>query len=63
VYFKLTKCGIDYYESIFGTEYPFGKLDQIFVPEYNMGAMENVGSIVLSDTYIQREELFTDFKK
>ena len=34
--------------------YPFGKYDQLFVPEYNMGAMENAGCVTFRDEYIFR---------
>jgi aminopeptidase N len=39
-WFRVSKHGIRYYEDMFSRAYPFGKLDQIFVPDYNMGAME-----------------------
>ena len=39
--------GSEFYEQAFGVPYPFGKYDQIFVPEYNWGAMENVGAVHL----------------
>jgi aminopeptidase N len=48
-YFQVTKSGIDYYEKLFSTKYPFAKLDQCFIPDYNMGAMENVGCVIYRD--------------
>jgi aminopeptidase N len=48
-WFKVTRRGILYYEKFFDTPYPFDKLDQIFCPDYNMGAMENVGCILYRD--------------
>ena len=62
-YFNVTKCGIDFYEKLFSTPYPFDKLDQVFVPDYNMGAMENVGCVIYRDDYVQREEIFSSYKK
>ena len=62
-YFQVTKCGIDFFETLFSTPYPFVKLDQAFVPDYAMGAMENVGMIVYRDDYIERDELFSANKK
>ena len=41
--FEVTKQGFEYFEDKFDMAYPFGKYDQLFVPEYNMGAMENAG--------------------
>ena len=43
--FELTKWGLDYFEEFFGHPYPFTKYDQIFVPEFNAGAMENIGNV------------------
>ena len=44
---KLTKQGFEFFEDAFDYPYPFGKYDQLFVPEYNMGAMENAGCVTL----------------
>lgn len=55
--------GIEFYEEFFNTPYPFGKLDHAFIPDYNMGAMENVGCVTYSDTYIERDEVFPEVKK
>ena len=49
-----TRAGLDYYEAQFGMEYPFGDYDQVFVPEFNAGAMENPGCVVLRDQMIFR---------
>src|SRR5690625_2132445 len=51
---ELTKAGFAYYESNFAQPYPFTKYDQIFVPEFNAGAMENVGAVTLSENYVFR---------
>jgi aminopeptidase N len=50
----VTAAGFGVFERHFGIPYPFGKYDQVFVPEYNSGAMENVGCIVLRDDYLFR---------
>ncbi|HEU4948845.1 MAG TPA: aminopeptidase N [Kribbella sp.] len=52
--FEVTKQGFELFEKAFGTPYPFGKYDQAFVPEYNMGAMENAGCVTLRDEYLFR---------
>ena len=62
-YFTTTKAGIDYYEKLFSTPYPWGKLDQAFIPDYQHGAMENVGMVLYTDTYLERDELFSDTRK
>jgi aminopeptidase N len=52
--FEVTKQGFELFEKAFGTPYPFGKYDQAFVPEYNMGAMENAGCVTVRDEYLFR---------
>ena len=59
---RITKASIRYYEQMFDTPYPFDKLDQIFCPDYAMGAMENVGAITYNDDYVPREENFTRYR-
>ncbi|GAA1171590.1 aminopeptidase N [Corynebacterium glaucum] len=55
--FQQTKDGFDFYHANFGRPYPFGdKYDQIFCPEYNMGAMEHVGAVTFRDEYIFTSE-------
>jgi len=50
--FAETKQGFDWYHANFGVGYPFGKYDQVFCPEYNMGAMENAGCVTIRDEYV-----------
>ncbi|MGO3319307.1 MAG: aminopeptidase N [Microbacterium gubbeenense] len=52
--FEKTKQGFAYYEEKFGVPYPFAKFDQLFVPEFNAGAMENAGCVTFTETYIFR---------
>ena len=52
--FKITKQGFEFFEEAFDFPYPFEKYDQLFVPEYNMGAMENAGAVTLRDEYLPR---------
>ncbi|WP_370618664.1 aminopeptidase N [Mumia sp. Pv 4-285] len=52
--FEITKQGFGFFEGVFEMGYPFGKYDQAFVPEYNMGAMENAGAVTFRDEYIFR---------
>ena len=51
---KITKQGFAFFEEAFDYPYPFGKYDQLYVPEYNMGAMENAGAVTLRDEYLPR---------
>jgi aminopeptidase N len=52
--FEVTKQGLDYFLPLFDHPYPYEKYDQIYVPEYNIGAMENVGCITISENYLFR---------
>ena len=52
---QITREGFGFFESMFEMAYPFGpKYDQLFVPEYNMGAMENAGAVTFRDDLIFR---------
>jgi aminopeptidase N len=53
--FEITIQGLDYYAALFDQPYPFAKYDQIFVPEYNSGAMENVGAVTYNEAYLFRD--------
>ncbi|MFE9362069.1 aminopeptidase N [Streptomyces sp. NPDC006978] len=52
--FLITKQGLDFFHDNFDYPYPFGKYDQAFVPEYNLGAMENPGLVTFREEYIYR---------
>ena len=52
--FDVTKKGIAFLEAEFDMAFPFAKYDQIFVPEYNAGAMENAGCVTITDLYVFR---------
>jgi aminopeptidase N len=61
--FEITKKGFDYYVEKFGRPYPFAKYDQVFVPEYNIGAMENVGCVTIVERYVfQSKPTDSDFQ-
>ncbi len=53
--FELTTQGLDFYADLFAQPYPFTKYDQVFVPEYNSGAMENVGCVTYNEAYLFRD--------
>lgn len=52
--FLVTKQGLDFFHDHFDFPYPFGKYDQAFVPEYNLGAMENPGLVTFREEFIFR---------
>ena len=54
-FFEVTRQGLTFFSDFFDFRYPFDKYDQVFVPEFNMGAMENVGCITFSERMIFRD--------
>lgn len=60
--FDITKAGFKFYEKQFDYPYPFDKYDQLFVPEFNMGAMENPGCVTNTEAYVFRGQV-PDAKK
>ena len=55
--FDITKKGFEYFEREFGVPYPFAKYDQLFVPEFNAGAMENAGCVTFTEVYVFRSKV------
>ena len=55
--FTITKQGFDFYHRVFDYRYPFGKYDQLFVPEFNAGAMENAGAVTFLEDYVFRSKV------
>ena len=53
----ITKEGFAFFEEQFATPYPFDKYDQLFVPEFNAGAMENAGCVTFRDDYVYRSRV------
>ena len=52
-----TRRGLDYYTALFETDYPFSKYDQVFVPEYSVGATENAGCVIFTDQLLFRSRV------
>ena len=52
--FEVTASGLDFFERYFGFTYPFDEYNQLFVPEFNFGAMENPGCVIFNEAYIHR---------
>src|SRR5690606_35039012 len=55
--FTETKQGLGFFHEKFGVPYPFAKYDQLFVPELNAGAMENVGAMTFLEDYVFRSRV------
>jgi aminopeptidase N len=55
---EVTRAGLAHYEREFVVPYPFGKYDQVFVPEFSFGAMENPGVVTFrEDAYLYRSRV------
>jgi aminopeptidase N len=61
--FEKTRQGFAYYEEKFRYAYPFEKYDQLFVPEFNAGAMENAGAVTFVETYVFRSKVTDAIKE
>ncbi|MGW1898938.1 aminopeptidase N [Streptomyces hirsutus] len=55
--FDVTRQGFEWFQEKFDYAYPFGKYDQLFVPEFNAGAMENAGAVTIRDQYVFRSKV------
>ena len=51
--FRTIQEGITFYERLFGCGFPFSKYDMIYVPEFRIGAMENVGAVTFTDRVLK----------
>jgi aminopeptidase N len=61
--FEITRKGFEFYEDKFDYAYPFDKYDQLFVPEFNAGAMENAGAITFTEAYVFRSKVSDAIKE
>lgn len=59
----ITRRGFEFFESQFQVPYPFEKYDQLFVPEFNAGAMENAGCVTFTETYVFRSKVTDAIKE
>ncbi|CAM5318051.1 putative Aminopeptidase N [Streptomyces afghaniensis 772] len=55
--FEVTRQGFEWFQEKFDYTYPFKKYDQLFVPEFNAGAMENAGAVTIRDQYVFRSKV------
>ncbi len=55
-WFKITKQGFNFFEMYFNTDYAYTKYDQILVPDFNSGAMENVAAVTFNEHFVSREK-------
>ena len=56
MWFDYTRAGLDFFEEYYGVDYPYGKYDQLIVPDFNAGAMENAAAVTFTErAFIQRD--------
>ena len=56
MWFDYTSAGLDFFEEYYGVDYPYGKYDQLLVPDFNSGAMENAAAVTFTErAFIQRD--------
>jgi aminopeptidase N len=61
--FEVTRQGFDFFHAAFGVRYPFGKYDQLFVPEFKAGAMENAGAVTFLEAYVFRSRVTDSYRE
>ncbi|WP_090789311.1 aminopeptidase N [Asanoa ishikariensis] len=58
----ITTQGFDFYHAQFGVRYPLPKYDQLWVPDFNAGAMENFACVTHAESaYVFRSQV-TDYE-
>ncbi|WP_078085591.1 aminopeptidase N [Microbulbifer mangrovi] len=55
-WFTFTKQSFEFFQKYFEVDYPFVKYDQVIVPDFNAGAMENVAAVTFNEAYVSRGE-------
>jgi aminopeptidase N len=61
--FEVTRQGLDFFHDAFAVRYPFGKYDQLFVPEFKAGAMENAGCVTFLEAYVFRSRVTETYRE
>ncbi|MGC5329729.1 aminopeptidase N [Micromonospora sp. DT62] len=60
--FLVTKQGFDFFHEQFGVRYPLPKYDQLWVPDFNAGAMENFGCVTHAESHYLFRSQVTDYE-
>ncbi len=50
--FEITRQCLDACTALFGPKYPFGKLDQVFAPEFSILSLDHPGCILLREPFL-----------
>ena len=54
--FEITGQGLDFFTDLFDADLPYAKYDQVFVPEFRAGAMENAGCVTITEDLLFRSK-------
>ena len=60
--FKTIEIAIEFFEEFFSCPFPFKKYDMVFVPEFRINGMENVGIVIMRDTFMLHKDDKTFFE-
>jgi aminopeptidase N len=60
---EVTRQGLAFFDAYFGHSYPYAKYDQVIVPDFNSGAMENVAAVTFSERYVRRSKITEDQRR
>lgn len=60
--FRTIEIAVNFFEEFFQTPFPFKKYDQVFIPEFRISGMENVGCIMMRDSFMRPDEEKTFFE-
>jgi aminopeptidase N len=62
-WFRYTKAGLAFFDNYFGIPYPFEKYDQLLVPDFLYGAMENAGAVTFAEGRFLHKARMTDAQR
>ncbi len=62
-WFRYTKDGLVFFDEYFGIPYQFEKYDQLLVPDFLYGAMENAGAITFAEGRFLHKAKMTDAQR
>ena len=60
---QIAARSLEYYDYLFGTKYPLKKLDQIAIPDFEAGAMENWGLVTYRESCLLVDKTTTESSK
>jgi aminopeptidase N len=62
-WFEYTRQGLAWFDDYFGIPYQYGKYDQLLVPDFLYGAMENAGAVTFAEHSFLHKDKMTGAEK